>query len=60
MRCLKCKAEALEESTTSYIAKQRKEGQCVTIEKIPCYKCNRCGEIYYKASVLEQIEDILK
>ena len=30
------------------------------IENVPCYKCGQCGEVYYKASVLEKIDEILE
>lgn len=32
----------------------------VIIENVPCFKCRQCGEIYYKASVLEKIDEILE
>ena len=32
----------------------------VIIENVPCYRCKQCGEVYYKASVLEKIDDLLE
>lgn len=45
------------ESTTAYFAELK---NCyVIIEHVPCFKCSQCGEIYYKSSALERIDDIL-
>ena len=30
------------------------------MQEAPCYKCGQCGEVYYKASVLEKIDEILE
>ena len=58
MRCLSCKMEEMLPSTNSYFVKL---SNCyVIIENVPCYKCSQCGEIYYKASVLEKIDGILE
>lgn len=58
MRCLSCKMEEMTESTNSYFVKLN---NCyVIIENVPCFKCKQCGEVYYKASVLEKIDDILE
>lgn len=57
MRCLSCKMEEMEEARNSYFA-QLNNGY-VIIENVPCYKCRQCGEVYYKASVLERIDLLL-
>ncbi len=58
MRCLSCKMEDMTEDTNSYFVKL---SNCyVIIENVPCYKCKQCGEVYYKASVLENIDEILE
>ena len=45
------------ESTTAYFAQLK---NCyVIIENVPCLQCEQCGEILYKVSVLEKIEEIL-
>ena len=45
MRCMSCKAEEMEKTTTAYFAKLDK---CyVIIENVPCYKCTKCGEVFY-------------
>lgn len=58
MRCLSCKMEEMEETRNSYFAQLN---NCyVIIENVPCYKCKQCGEVYYKASVLEKIDLLLE
>lgn len=58
MRCLSCKMEEMEEARNSYFAQLN---NCyVIIENVPCYKCKQCGEVYYKASVLEKIDMLLE
>ena len=45
-------------STNTYFAELK---NCyVIIEHVPCFKCTQCGEVYYTASVLEKIDDILE
>ncbi|MBR1647867.1 MAG: type II toxin-antitoxin system MqsA family antitoxin [Selenomonadaceae bacterium] len=57
MNCLLCKTGTMKESTSAYFAQLK---NCyVIIENVPCRKCEQCGEILYKTSVLEKIEDIL-
>ena len=58
MNCLNCKMEEMHEAKNTYFAQL---SNCyVIIENVPCYKCKQCGEVYYKASVLEKIDDILE
>ena len=57
MNCLLCKTGTMTESASAYFAQLN--GCYVIIENVPCWKCEQCGEILYKASVLEKIEDIL-
>jgi len=57
MNCMLCKSGTMTESTTAYFA--RLKNCYVIIENVPCLQCEQCGEILYKASVLEKIEEIL-
>ena len=58
MKCLSCKMEEMQEATNPYFVKL---SNCyVIIENVPCYKCSQCGEVSYKASVLEKIDEILE
>ena len=57
MKCLSCGMEEMKESKNTYFAQLT---NCyVIIENVPCLECSQCGEIYYKASVLENIDDLL-
>lgn len=57
MCCLSCKMEEMEESTNVYFATL---SNCyVIIENVPCYKCPQCGEVFYKSSVIEKIDEII-
>lgn len=58
MRCLSCKTGTMTPLTNTYFAELK---NCyVIIEHVPCLKCSQCGEVYYAASVLEKIDDILE
>ncbi|MCM1057800.1 MAG: type II toxin-antitoxin system MqsA family antitoxin [Firmicutes bacterium] len=58
MVCLNCKMEEMTESTNAYFIQLN---NCyVIIENVPCYKCKQCGEVFYKASVLEKIDELLE
>ncbi len=57
MRCTRCKSGEMEEGKTTYFAQLK---DCyVIIENVPCLKCNQCGEIVYRNSTAEKIDDIL-
>lgn len=58
MKCVSCGEENMKADTGAYFADL---GNCyVIIENVPCYKCEKCGEVFYTASVAEKIEDILE
>ena len=58
MRCLVCKAEGIEETTTTYFAHIK---NCyVIIENVPCKMCPQCGETLFNMDVLEKIDEILE
>lgn len=58
MRCMNCKMEEMQETTHVYFANL--EHCYVIIENVPCYQCPQCGEIFYKASTLEKIDEMLE
>ena len=58
MNCLSCKNGTMIENTTTYFAELA--NGYIIIENVPCFKCTQCGEIYYKSSVLEKIDEILE
>ena len=58
MKCLSCKTGSMIESTNTYFAALK---NCyVIIENVPCLKCEQCEELFYKASVLENIDIIIE
>jgi YgiT-type zinc finger domain-containing protein len=58
MNCLSCKNDDMIEDTNTYFATLK---NCyVIIENVPCLKCTQCSEVFYKASVLEKIDDIIE
>ena len=57
MRCTSCKTGSMEESKTTYFAQLK---NCyVIIENVPCMKCGQCGEVVFRNSIAEKIDDIL-
>ena len=58
MKCLSCKTGNMIESTNTYFAQLK---NCyVIIENVPCLKCDQCGEVFYRTSVLENIDNIIE
>lgn len=47
----------MEESTTTYFAQL--ENCYVIIENVPCMKCVQCGDVVFRGSVMEKIDEIL-
>lgn len=57
MRCTNCKSGEMAESTTVYFAQLK---DCyVIIENVPCLKCTECGDVVFRGSTAERIDDIL-
>lgn len=57
MRCTSCKSGEMVESKTSYFAQLK---DCyVIIENVPCMKCGQCGDVVFRSSVVEKIDDML-
>lgn len=55
MKCGSCGCKMTESFTTDV----SDFGQCVIIiRNVPCYKCTECGEVFYKADVVEKLESI--
>lgn len=58
MQCMSCKNEEMKKDKSAYFADF---GTCyVIIENVPCYKCEKCGEVFYLISVAKKIEKILE
>ena len=57
MRCTSCRSGEMEASKTTYFAQLK---DCyVIIENVPCLKCLQCGDIVFRGSIVEKIDDIL-
>lgn len=57
MRCTSGRSGSMEENTTTYFAQL--ENCYVIIENVPCLKCVQCGDVVYRSSVMEKIDEIL-
>ncbi len=57
MECIYCSGE-MHETTTLYV--QEIGSTIVIVKNVPCFKCKKCGEISYIASVAKRLEDITK
>ncbi|MEE3480838.1 MAG: type II toxin-antitoxin system MqsA family antitoxin [Lachnospiraceae bacterium] len=56
MKCMSCRTGEMVESTNTYFAQV--DGGFLIIKNVPCLKCNQCGEVFYRASVLEHLEEM--
>lgn len=56
MTCFFCKGN-MEESTTIHTVQL--EHCIVVIKNVPCYKCDRCGEVVINGEVAARIEEIV-
>ena len=55
MTCFFCKGTMQAEYTTHFV----QMGNCIIIVKnVPCSKCDQCGEITYKGTVAQRLEQI--
>lgn len=56
MTCFTCKGN-VEKSTTTYMTEC--DGCYIIIKNVPCLKCDQCGDVVFRGSVVEKIDDIL-
>ena len=56
MTCFACKGN-VEKSTTTYMTEC--DGCYIIIKNVPCLKCDQCGDVVFRGSVVEKIDDIL-
>ncbi len=52
--CTFCGNKNIKETHTQYL--YRHNGEMLIVNNTPCEECEFCGEQYFKASVLKQIE----
>ena len=52
MKCFFCKGDMVNGFTTHV----EDLGNCIiTIKHVPCFKCNRCGEVSYSGNLVKKI-----
>ena len=56
MTCFYCKGNMSENFTTHFA---QVGDSFIIIKNVPCYKCERCGEVVYTASVTKRLEQII-
>ncbi len=57
MTCFFCAGDMFETTTTYF---QELKNTMVIIKNVPCYKCKKCGEVAYSATVVGRLEQITK
>ncbi len=56
MNCLKCKGN-MQKSYTTYVADLGKT--CIVVRRVPCMKCEECGEVVYTGVVMATLERLI-
>ncbi|MDM8549362.1 YgiT-type zinc finger protein [Desulfobacterales bacterium HSG2] len=56
MRCMYCRG-TMEWNVSSFHIDR--EGHNLTLDKIPAWVCNQCGESFFEESEVELIQDII-
>lgn len=56
MKCLKCKGEMCQTTTTFVVDK---DNCCIVVRRVPCLQCEACGEVVYTAEVATNLEKIV-
>lgn len=56
MKCARCGREASADKTTEAV--ELKNGGLLVVRHIPCYRCERCGEVMYTGDVVQRIETL--
>lgn len=51
MTCFACKGN-VEKSTTTYMTEC--DGCYIIIKNVPCLKCDQCGDVVFRGSVVEK------
>lgn len=55
MTCFFCASEMIETTTTYF---QEVGNTIAIIKNVPCYRCKKCGETAYTATVVGRLEEI--
>jgi YgiT-type zinc finger domain-containing protein len=57
MKCMHCKGN-MERGTSPF--QIDKKGYHLTIEAVPAWVCEQCGEVYFEKDEIDGIQDIIK
>ena len=56
MKCLRCKGDMQSGYTTHTVDLGR---CCIVIRRVPCYKCEECGEVVFSGTVMSTLEKLI-
>ncbi len=56
MKCMKCGAETMQDTTTDVFDVG---DSVIVIRNIPCRKCTECAEVIYSGKVIRELEKIV-
>lgn len=56
MKCLRCKGEMQNGYTTHTVDLGK---CCIVIRRVPCMKCDECGEIVFSGTVMATLEKLM-
>ena len=56
MKCLRCKGEMKESTTTHTVDLGR---CCIVIRRVPCLTCDECGEKVFTGTVMARLEELV-
>ena len=57
MKCIHCQGNM--ERSTSPVHIDRK-GCHLTLDNVPAWVCNQCGEVYFEENEVDSIQDLIK
>ncbi|NQT50663.1 YgiT-type zinc finger protein [bacterium] len=57
MNCIHCQGEMVRRPAPFQIVRK---GYHLTLDEVPAWVCTQCGEAYFEAREVEQIQDVLR
>lgn len=57
MTCFKCKGKMVPGETTHVVDMGK---CCVVIRRVPCLKCEQCGEVFYTGEVMATLDRLVQ
>ena len=58
MKCARCGGPAVQSTVSEAV--ELNGGGLLVVRRIPCFKCDTCGEIMYTGDVVERLETITR